>query len=121
MASSLEGFYSVTASRNDSAVAELEVRIHAEHAVYFGHFPGQPVAPGAALTQMVVDEAQRLLVTDRPFSGARQVKFLSVLNPHITDTIMLRYSFSGTADAPQFACTGTYGETVFFKINGAFH
>ncbi len=121
MTSSLEGFYSVTESRKDGAVAEVDVRIHAEHVVYEGHFPGQPVAPGAALTQMVVDEAQRLLATERPFSGARQVKFLSVLNPHVTEALTLRFSFSGTDDAPQFACTGTHGETIFFKINGAFH
>ncbi len=105
----------------DGSVADVSVLMHADHGVYAGHFPGQPVAPGAMLTQMVVDEAARLIGTELTFSGARQVKFLSVLNPEVTDRLTLHYTFTASSDATQFACTGVQGETVFFKINGAFH
>lgn len=111
----------MTDESRDGVTAEVRVSIHRDHPVYDGHFPGQPVAPGAALTQMVIDEAERLMGGGHIFSGARQVKFLSVLNPGITSELTLRYTFTERDGQQQFACVGKGGETVFFKINGAFH
>lgn len=117
---SLEGFYSVLTDTRDENSAEVQVRIHADHAIYAGHFPDQPIAPGAALTQMVIDEAQRLIGGQQVFVGAKQIKFLSVLNPNVTGQLVLRFSFSTRDSQQQFACTGVAGDTIFFKINGAF-
>jgi len=117
---SLEGFYTVISETRDESSAELQVRINAGHSVYAGHFPDQPVAPGAALTQMVIDEAHRIQGNQPLFVGAKQIKFLSVLNPNITDQLVLRYSFATRDSQQQFACTGVAGDTIFFKINGAF-
>lgn len=117
---SLIGFYTLLSAERDHDMAEVQVRIHADHPVYQGHFPERPVAPGAALTQMVVDEAHNLLGDQLQFSGARQIKFLSVLDPNVTDTLTLRYNFTASDGQQQFSCVGTTGETVFFKMNGAF-
>lgn len=118
MSVTLQGFYSVTAVRQDDTVAEVEVRISPDHPVYGGHFPDQPVAPGAALTQMVLDEAERLLGGGRSLAVARQIKFLAVIDPRVVGTILLRYQFVHQDDGVQFTCAGSDASTVYFKING---
>lgn len=55
------------------------------------------------------------------FVGARQVKFLAVLNPDVTHALVLRYTFAQRDGQQHFACVGTGDGTVFFKINGAFN
>jgi len=116
----LDGFYKVTATERDESSVVVRLRLNAEHPVYEGHFPGQPVAPGAALTQMAVDEANRIIGTDMTFAGAKQIKFLSVTDPNKAGELELRYTFAARDGAMHFTCTGLNGETVFLKMNGEF-
>jgi 3-hydroxyacyl-[acyl-carrier-protein] dehydratase len=118
--SSLQGFYVRITSPSLADSVVVHVRIDASHEVYKGHFPDQPVAPGAALTQMVIDEAARMIGASTTFIGAKQVKFLSVLDPTKTQELELHYTFVERDGGYQFACTGKNAETIFFKINGAF-
>lgn len=117
---SLSGFYSVIAEIRNETTATVLVAINPKHKVYEGHFPNQPVAPGAALTQMVIDEASKLFASGRMFVGAKQVKFLSVLDPNKTSMLTMEYTFVERDALLQFACTGKHDETIFFKINGTF-
>jgi 3-hydroxyacyl-[acyl-carrier-protein] dehydratase len=117
---SLAGFYSVISDATTENTATVVVSINPKHEVYEGHFPKQPVAPGAALMQMVIDEASRLFANERIFVGAKQVKFLSVLNPNKTTILTMEYTFVERDALLQFACTGKNDETIFFKINGTF-
>ncbi len=117
---SFAGFYSVISDATTDNTATVAVSINPKHEVYEGHFPNQPVAPGAALTQMVIDEASRLFAHGRMFVGVKQVKFLSVLDPNKTSILTMEYTFVERDALLQFACTGKNEETIFFKINGTF-
>ena len=114
----LDGFYKVTATERDESNVVVRLRLDAAHPIYEGHFPGQPVAPGAALTQMVVDEAIRIIGGKLTFAGARQIKFLSVTDPNKVEELELRYTFVERDGSMHFTCTGINGETIFLKMNG---
>jgi 3-hydroxyacyl-[acyl-carrier-protein] dehydratase len=116
----LQGFYVRDNVSISGASALVAVRMIPDHCVYEGHFPGSPVAPGAAITQMVIDEATELLDDAGAFAGAQQIKFLAVLDPNTTETLLLDYTFSTRGGLRHFACIGRNGEKVFFKFNGAF-
>lgn len=117
----LDGFYKVTATERDESNVVVRLRLNAAHPAYEGHFPGQPVAPGAALTQMVVDEATRIIGGKLTFAGARQIKFLSVIDPNKVGELELRYTFVERDGSMPFTCTGFNGQTIFLKMNGEFH
>lgn len=117
---SFQGFYSNTSVETTDSGTTVVVRINEMHPVFAGHFPGQPVASGAMLTQMVIDEASALLGGSLHFVGARQIKFLSVLNPMQTTMLRLEYVFAEREGKQQFTCSGINGGITYFKINGAF-
>ena len=117
---SLAGFYSVISDATTDNTATVAISINPKHEVYEGHFPNQPVAPGAALTQMVIDEASRLFANGRMFVGAKQVKFLSVLDPNHVNELTMEFTFAVREELVQFSCVGKHLETIFFKINGTF-
>ena len=118
--STLTGFY----EQNGEAEVEngflVNVKLNSNHKVYEGHFPGKPVAPGAALTQMVLDEAIRLTRGEKNITEFRQIKFLSVIDPTQVNELELEYSFKERNGTEMFVCVGRSGETNYFKLNGIF-
>ena len=91
------------------------------HAVYQGHFPGNPVVPGVCQLQMILEMIS--LIEDKPvrMNKADTVKFLSLIvpgiNPSLTFDIASRESDNGRISA---SVTISAGETIFLKFKGIF-
>lgn len=116
----LTGFYEQTGETEVEHGFIIQVSLDSSHEVYQGHFPGKPVAPGAALTQMVLDEAVRLTKGAKKVTEFRQIKFLSVVDPTKVDELELEYNFRERNGVEMFTCVGRSGETNYFKLNGIF-
>ena len=116
----IAGFYSLISEQKTENGFQLNVELNPSHKVYEGHFPGKPVAPGAALTQMVLDEAMRLTNNERNIAEFRQIKFLSVIDPTVVTQLELTFDFRERKGTEMFTCTGKSGETSYFKLNGIF-
>lgn len=116
----LAGFYERTGEKEVENGFVVRVKLNAKHQVYEGHFPGKPVAPGAALTQMVLDEAMRLTKGEKKLLEFRQIKFLSVIDPTQVQDLELEFDFRERNGVDMFMCTGRSGNTNYFKLNGIF-
>lgn len=65
-------------------MVDAEHRIAADHPMFAGHFPGDPIVPGAYLLAWVVAAADRALAADgdaRRVVAVARVKFLRPLRP----------------------------------------
>ncbi len=116
----LAGFYKLVSEEKTESGFNLKIELNQEHEVYAGHFPSKPVAPGAALTQMVLDEAMRLTHGDKKVTEFRQIKFLSVIDPTQVHELKLNFDFKDRNGTEMFVCVGSAGETNYFKLNGIF-
>ena len=116
----LAGFYKLVSEEKTESGFNLKIELNQEHEVYAGHFPSKPVAPGAALTQMVLDEAMRLTHGDKKVTEFRQIKFLSVIDPTQVYELKLNFDFKERNGTKMFVCVGAAGETNYFKLNGIF-
>lgn len=59
-------------------------QLDASHPIFAGHFPGNPLVPGAYLLAIVIEEARmrlRQMGSDRAPVGVRTVKFLAPVRP----------------------------------------
>ncbi len=117
---SLEGFYNFISTSSNEKDSIVSVRLNPDHQVYEGHFPGKPVAPGAALTQMVLDEVLKLPLAGEKVSQLRQVKFLAVIDPNEVQDLELVFRFIERENSRMFTCVGRSLETNYFKLNGVF-
>lgn len=63
----------------------------AEHAVFEGHFPGNPIVPGVCTINMLTDIVRLQLGAGYELQGAASVKFLQLIRPG--DRPMLRMSW----------------------------
>lgn len=64
--------------------AQLPLAIPSEHACYAGHFPGNPLVPGALLLKWIFAAVEQALCCK--IVRAKQIKFLAIVKPgdHLT-------------------------------------
>ena len=61
--------------------------------VYEGHFPGNPIAPGACNIEMVRQCASIALQREVRITGIRHCKFMKLLRPGTPQTLTLQLSW----------------------------
>ena len=91
-----------------------------EHPVFKGHFPGQPVLPGACMVQMVKELTEDFTGKKLFLSKAGNIKFLSFVDPtqdkHLSAELKISEAESHLSVNARFF----NDETTFFKLTGTF-
>ncbi len=52
-----------------------------DHAIFKGHFPGQPVLPGVCMMEMIAEISGEYLQKSFRISGVPLIKFLRMIDP----------------------------------------
>ncbi len=105
---------------NDSVKALLE--LNASHPIFLGHFPGQPVVPGACLLQMVKEIMQSVLDNKLQLIKAHQLKFLSPIDPGKNKDLQAEFIYS-ISENKEISVSATFlcGGIACFKFSGYFN
>jgi 3-hydroxymyristoyl/3-hydroxydecanoyl-(acyl carrier protein) dehydratase len=64
-----------------SAMAERTISVPAEHPVFAGHFPGNPIVPGVMLLEWAMRETAQILGRTPAALRVREAKFFMPLAP----------------------------------------
>ncbi|MDR1055572.1 MAG: hydroxymyristoyl-ACP dehydratase [Prevotellaceae bacterium] len=88
----IRDFYTIGEITNDADLHTVKVTLNAGHAVYNGHFPGQPVLPGACSLQIIKECAEYAVNKDLRYSEIQSCKYLSVINPIDDNVLEIRFN-----------------------------
>ena len=91
----------------------FEVRLNASCAIYEGHFPGQPVAPGACQVQIIKECAERALQRPVRLKQIKQCKFLKTIIPAETPSLDVHLLFS---EPDILTAEVRSNETIYVKL-----
>jgi len=150
----LNDFYTIETADSETAAPEplapaapvaAETRVvlvlNATHPIFKGHFPDQPVVPGACELQMVQELLSHALGNEYRLLKADQLKFLTPIDPRTHPRIEANLRYAATRPAAPNGDTQTAhesraqtppgeplqvtanlsaGETVFLKFTGTF-
>lgn len=111
-------FFSITSVSGADGNYEVRVRLNPEHAVYAGHFPDNPIAPGVLLTDMVRRVAGQVSGREMRIVAARQIKFLNVVNPNTVGELILNIKLTEGEHGHILTCSAHHHETTYFKLIG---
>jgi 3-hydroxyacyl-[acyl-carrier-protein] dehydratase len=75
---------------------QATVLLHANHAIFKGHFPGQPVLPGVCMMEMISEITGRHLKQPFRISGAPLIKFLNMIDPQKNPLIRFEINCQST-------------------------
>lgn len=118
----LEGhFYTVKNPLQENDSIQALLAINPEHAIFKGHFPGQPVVPGVCMMQIVRELIQKTTGKRLRLAHGLDLKFLSVIDPQKNNLVNAEanYSVLATGDINVTARL-FFNETTFFKFKGVF-
>ncbi|MBL0049619.1 MAG: hypothetical protein IPP32_16155 [Bacteroidetes bacterium] len=100
---------------------KLRVRINPSHAIFEGHFPGNPIVPGVCLTQMTMEIIESIQNCSLQLRKADNIKFTAIVNPNENPLLDANLALKFAEDNRIIADLSFYsGETVFFKFKGSF-
>ena len=96
------------------------IKFNAGHSIFKGHFPGQPVLPGVCMMQMVKEMTEVYIGKKIRLLKARELKFLSFINPAEQASIQMELSIKTTDDGIKVDARLINGTILFFKFSGIF-
>lgn len=103
-------------AQDEKGIAAL-LEINPGHAIFEGHFPGQPVVPGVCMLQMIKEVGEKALNRSLFLQQAAQIKYLQVLVPVAGATVDLKIEWKAELS---FNASLKEGDQTIMKMSGIF-
>lgn len=113
-------FYHIISINRQENSFQVSLQFNSEHEIFKGHFPGQPVVPGACMLQMVKEILNDVLHKDLRLQKAGNLKFIAPVDPRVTDDLQLNITYQPVDDGLQISATLNANGVVCFKMQGVF-
>ncbi|WP_374951564.1 hypothetical protein [Mucilaginibacter sp.] len=98
-----------------------DLKVNGDHPILSGHFPGQPVVPGACMLALVKNVLGDALATGIRLKLTSNVKFMQMIIPDSAELLKLTIQHK-VAEAGLVNVTASIinGETACFKLQAVF-
>jgi 3-hydroxyacyl-[acyl-carrier-protein] dehydratase len=117
----LNDFFTINETVNSQTEIWAELRINANHKIFEGHFPNQPVVPGVCMMQMIKEILEQVIGKETNLVQAADMKFLAVINPIENNLIHASIKYAtDEAGAVNVVASLFMDELVHFKFKGQF-
>jgi 3-hydroxyacyl-[acyl-carrier-protein] dehydratase len=116
-----ENFFTISAIQQEATFTKVMVEIDPAHTIFEGHFPKQPIVPGACLLQILKEVLQNITGQRLQLQKANQLKFISLVDPSKNHALQFIVTHS-VPDNGKISVSATvlFDTTVSFKFNGVF-
>ena len=116
----IEGLYTVQNIEQNEQEVNATVKLHAEHDVFKGHFPGNPIMPGVCMIQMIKELTEKTTGKELFLSVANNVKFMAKINPDVDEIINLNLKISEEDGIVKVKNITSFDETIALKLSTTF-
>jgi len=113
-------FFTISNLTTSGADVNAELIINADHKIFDGHFPGQPVVPGVCMMQMVKELLEQVTEQKTNLVKAHEMKFLAILDPARNNIISAALKYTAAENVVDVTATFFKEELVHFKFKGQF-
>lgn len=97
--------------------SEVSVAINAEHDIFRGHFPDQPVLPGVCMVQIAVEIAGAMEGKTLRVANARNMKFLAPVDPRRTPELLYRTTLTAIESGVKTEVQATVNGAPVLKLS----
>jgi 3-hydroxyacyl-[acyl-carrier-protein] dehydratase len=118
----LKDFYKVLSlDKTDAQKYRAIILVNEKHAVFKGHFPGNPVMPGVCMMQIIKELTEQITNRSLIMQNLSNVKFMALINPEITPELKLELDIAEAEDQTIKVKNTTYfNDTVALKLGGIY-
>lgn len=118
----LKDFYKVL-SEEKTADDKYNFRIlvNADHEVFKGHFPGNPIMPGVCMIQIIKELTEWVTKSSLMIQTLTNVKFMALINPETNPELRLQLDITTTdGDLVKVKNTTYFNDTVALKLSNVY-
>ena len=90
----LNDFFTISDKVTSATEIWAELFINADHKIFEGHFPNQPVVPGVCMMQMIKEILEQVIGKETNLVQAADMKFLAVINPQQNNLIQATIKYA---------------------------
>ncbi|MBK6373774.1 MAG: 3-hydroxyacyl-ACP dehydratase [Saprospiraceae bacterium] len=111
-------FFSIeTIETEGDLLPKFKIRLDADHPIFKGHFPGQPVLPGVMILKIITSCVSLYQKRNLLISKVKQCKFLNFVDPIINPELFLDIEIYGTDSPLDVKAVLRSEEVVFSKVS----
>ncbi|GAB3910846.1 3-hydroxyacyl-ACP dehydratase [Mucilaginibacter boryungensis] len=115
-----DSFYHITSSDHTDGNFTVAFEFDSDHAIFSGHFPGQPIVPGACMLQIVKEVLAKALGTPVQLKKADNLKFIAPVDPRMAGDTELKISYKNLETGIQVNAQLNVNGVTCFKMQGIF-
>lgn len=113
--------YTLQTLQNSDNAIYATLLLNPTNEIFSGHYPEQPVLPGACALQMIQEVMEIAFDQCVQLIKANSMKFLSMINPENDPVLQLKVSYQEVEKLQiKVTATLTVGQTVSFKLQGLY-
>jgi 3-hydroxyacyl-[acyl-carrier-protein] dehydratase len=112
----LNDLYTIQSLTETDHQIQATVKLKSDHAIFKGHFPGQPVLPGVCMMEMISEITGEWLRQSFGIAGGPMIKFLHMIDPQKNPQVSLEIKYQYETDRITTSGRIYSGSEVFMKF-----
>lgn len=97
------------------------ITLNKDHAIFKGHFPGNPVTPGVCMMQIIKEITESVLNVSLTMVSTTNVKFMAIINPEVNAELTLDLDISeNEANQIKVKNTTSFEDTIALKLSNTY-
>jgi len=120
MEAGIDDLFIVDSLTHTDGVIKTELSINPGSSIFKGHFPGQPVVPGACILQIIKDILGSALKQPIQLKKAGNLKFIGIIDPIVAGSAQLEMNYKIVEEIINITAKLSDGDRVCFKMSATF-
>ena len=117
----LKDFYTLNTLQQIAANTYLcTLTLNAEHPIFKGHFPNNPVTPGVCMMQIVKNLTEQITGHQLQLTQMLNVKFTALINPELYAFLQLSLSLQIQDGQVLVKSDTSYENTIALKLTNSY-
>lgn len=114
-------FYNIVGTSHADTEFNFTIKLNANHAIFEGHFPGNPVTPGVVQLEIIKELLSEGLGKTVHLQSMSNCKYLAILNPNDCGEVQVSIAYTEQEDGNVKAVVVIKNDqTTFLKSVGIY-
>ncbi len=112
-------FYTTLKQTRTPEGLSVDLKFHADHPLYGGHFPNNPITPGVCLVQSINDQISSCFGNVR-LTEVKKCRFTAIHNPNVHPQVLVEINVSEIESGYKISASIKHEDEVFVKYSATF-